>query len=296
MICWNKSALGIRIFFFTFILSFTLISQAAVVNKSLYINRGLFTTVHKTTFPWVAFNNGKTFQQLNAVISIATTDTLVIKIINNDSVKHEFNIKGYAGFTASLINPADSITDTLYFNKRGIYIYYDSYQYPKYRYLGASGIICINNSATSKKFYWNVKEHQSDYNIKLAQNIPVDWKKYSPDYFTFNGLSYPDILDDTLVSWIHGYVGDTIQVAIANTGQSSHAIHFHGFHCKVIYSADPDQIGQIKDTFPMKSMDAIIVEFTPDKKGYYSIHDHNLLSNTGGGIYLRGMFSIMTIE
>lgn len=296
MISWLKPLVIVRISFFFFLSFFTLISRGTVINKNLYINRGVFTTVHKTTFPWIVFNTSKTFNQLNAVIKITTNDTLIIKVINNDTVKHEFNIKGYAGFTPSAINPADSITDTLHFSKQGIHIYYDSYQYPKYRYLGASGMICINNSTTSKKFYWNVKEHQSDYNNKLVQNIPVNWSAYSPDYFTFNGLSYPDILDDTLVSWIHGHVGDTIQVAIANTGQSSHGIHFHGFHCKIIYSANSNQIGQIKDTFPMKSMDAIIVEFVPDKKGYYSIHDHNLLCNTGAGIYLRGMFSIMTIE
>ena len=132
--------------------------------------------------------------------------------------------------------------------------------------------------------------------IHIAQNIPVNWNKYKPDYFTFNGLSYPDILDDTLATWIHGYKGDTIRVAIANTGQSSHVVHFHGFHAKMIYSAYPYQIGWIKDSFPLKRMEAIIIEFVPDKKGYYSVHDHNLTNNTGGGIYLRGMFSIMTIE
>lgn len=295
MLINRKLYFTFNIFVFLFFITPPPHSSASVTNKSLYINRGVFTTVHKTTFPWVVFNTSSVFNQLNAVITLTTNDTLILKIINKDTVFHEFNIKGHAGFSASGINPADSITDTLHFNTQGIYIYYDSYQYPKYRYLGAAGMICINNSTTSKKFYWNIKEHQSSYNVKLAQNIPVNWNAYDPDYFTFNGMSYPDILDDTTNTWIHGVVGDTIQVALANTGQSAHAIHFHGYHCKIIYSANTNQIGWIKDTFPLKSMEAIVVEFIPDKKGYYTIHDHNLLTNTGADMYLRGMLSILTI-
>lgn len=296
MLTKNRSYLIFRISLLLLLFELPIHSSASVTHKSLYINRGVFTTVHKTTFPWVVFNTSPVYNHLNAVITLTTNDTLILKVINKDSVSHEFNIKGHAGFTASAINPADSITDTLHFNTQGIYIYYDSYQYPKYRYLGAAGMICINNSIASKKFYWNIKEHQSDYNNKLAQNIPVNWGAYNPDYFTFNGLSYPDILEDTVHTWIHGSIGDTIQVALANTGQSAHAIHFHGYHCKIIYSANAKQIGWIKDTFPLKSMEAIIIQFVPDQKGYYTIHDHNLLTNTGGSIYLRGMLSILTID
>ena len=291
----KRSCFIFNILLFVFLIVPPLTSCASVIHQSLYINRGVFTTVQKTNFPWIVFNTSPVFNQLNAVITLTTNDTLILKIINKDTVSHEFNIKGHAGFTASSISPADSITDTLHFDKQGIYIYYDSYQYPKYRYLGAAGMICINNSVTSKKFYWNIKEHQSSYNVKLAQNIPVNWNAYAPDYFTFNGMSYPDILDDTTNTWIHGYVGDTIQVALANTGQSAHAIHFHGYHCKILYSANAAQIGWIKDTFPLKSMEAIIVEFVPDKPGYYTVHDHNLLTSTGGGMHLRGMLSILTI-
>ena len=119
MISWLKPLVIVRISFFFFLSFFTLISRGTVINKNLYINRGVFTTVHKTTFPWIVFNTSKTFNQLNAVIKITTNDTLIIKVINNDTVKHEFNIKGYAGFTPSAINPADSITDTLHFSKQG---------------------------------------------------------------------------------------------------------------------------------------------------------------------------------
>jgi FtsP/CotA-like multicopper oxidase with cupredoxin domain len=292
------------IYFYKHLLSFiafsilSTYSLAGIVQKRLFIKRGLFTTVHKTTFPWIVFNEADTsFNQLNEVISIFENDTLILTVINHDSTKHGFNLKEYTGITAAEINPADSITFTLKFPTQGTYIYYDSYQYPKNRYLGAAGIIAVTKkNASIKKFYWNVKEHQSDFNNKLAQNIPVDWAQYKPDFFTFNGFSYPDILDDTVHTWINGNVGDTIHVFIANTGQSSHSIHFHGYHGKVLYSQHAKQIGWLKDTFPMKSMEGILIEIVPDKPGYYTIHDHNLLTNTGASMHLRGMLSIMTIK
>jgi FtsP/CotA-like multicopper oxidase with cupredoxin domain len=285
-----------RLFFLLFVSSFTFRASASVIHKKMYINRGVFTTVGRTTFPYIAFNDSASFDSLNPVIALTTHDTLILKVINHDSVTHGFHVQGYPGAQPYLIHKADSISDTLTFKTQGIYIYYDSYQYPRYRYLGEAGMICINNSTTSKKFYWNIKEHESGYNGKLAAGIPVNWAQYSPDYYTVNALSYPDLVEDTSRTWIHGNIGDTLHIALANTGQSAHPIHFHGFHCKVIYSANTEQIGRIKDTFPLKRMEAIIVELVPDKKGYYSIHDHNLMTNTGGGMHMRGIMSIMRVE
>jgi hypothetical protein len=277
------------LFFLLFIFGFT--THAATISKTLYINRGEFSTVSHVKFPYFAFNNNTQYKSQNEIIQISTTDILILKIINNDSVLHGFNIKRYTDLNAT-INPKDSIIDTLTFTTQGIFIYYDSYQYPKYRYMGAAGMITVLNSTTDKKFYWNLKEHQSTYNQLLGENKKVDWSAYTPDYFTINGFSFPDVLNDTL-SWVNGKIGDTIHIFIANTGQSAHAIHIHGFHGKTIFSSVSGEINWEKDTFPIRSMEAIILELIPDKPGFYSIHDHNLLAITAGGIYQRGMLTLM---
>lgn len=270
-----------------------LAAQSAVVRQSLYINRGLFETVLQTKFPYVSFNSDRTFSSVNTVINIKTTDQLILTIVNTDTVVHNFEVTQY-GHKAS-IAPADSIIDTLQFNKEGVYIYYDSYQYPTYRYLGEAGMICVDNSDSTKKYYWNLKEHQVSYNEQLATNKPVNWLDYSPDFFTINSYSFPYTMDDTSAV-IHVSVGDTVRIFVANTGQSAHSLHFHGFHCKALQATHPEQIGWEKDTFPIRSMDTIVLELVPDKPGHYSVHDHNLTAITGGGLHPKGMLILMAID
>jgi phage tail sheath protein FI len=97
-------------------------ANAATVNQTLYINRGVFTTVNNTTFPYMAFNSTPNYSSLNTVINVTTNDVLVLKVINNDSITHGFDVKDYAGAAAS-INPGDSIIDTLTFSAERLYIY-----------------------------------------------------------------------------------------------------------------------------------------------------------------------------
>ncbi|HET6243173.1 MAG: multicopper oxidase domain-containing protein [Bacteroidetes bacterium] len=285
--------LSIKLFLTCLPLLFVINSSAAIKNQTLFINSGTFTTVNNTTFPCFVFNETGSFVSLNTVISCTTSDTLVIKIINNDTIIHGFNIKGFSGVNAT-ISPADSITDTLTFAAQGLYIYYDEYQYPNYKNMGAGGMICVNNS-TSKKYYWNLKDFQSEFNTLISENNTVDWTQYNPDYFTINGKSFPDLQNDTTAR-VKCNVGDTIHIFIANTGQAAHSLHFHGFHCNIIYSNQNHQIGWSKDTFPFRRMDAMVLELVPDKIGEYSVHDHNLVAVSGGGIHPNGMFLIMKVE
>ena len=270
-------------------------SFAATVNQTLYINNGSFTTVNNTTFPYLAFNATPVFNARNEVINVTTSDTLIIKVINNDSVIHGFEVQNIAG-TVATINPADSISDTLTFTSERIHIYFDNYLYPNYRYMGLAGMICVNNSTTDKKFYWNIKEHQTNYNNQIVTGTPVNWAMYEPDYFTINGLSHPDLETD-ITAKVLGNIGDTMHIFMSNSGQSVHSIHFHGFHCRILFSsAGPLQTDRIKDTFSVKSMEAVVLEMIPDKLGEYTVHDHNLVAVSGGGIHPNGMMIIMKIE
>ncbi|HET6227150.1 MAG TPA: multicopper oxidase domain-containing protein [Bacteroidia bacterium] len=281
-------------YFLVVLLSFSAtVARCAVIERSLYINRGQLETVNQTQLPYIAFNSDRFFNAMNSVIHLNTTDQLILKVINNDTIVHGFEIQRTT--MPVVIAPADSIIDTLQFNAEGVFIYFDSYQYPKFRYLGEAGMICVDNSITAKKFYWNLKEHQNNYNELLNLNKGVSWSDYSPDYFTINSFSFPYTLDDTSAV-VHVNVGDTVHIAIANTGQSAHSIHFHGFHCKILYSTHPQQIGWIKDTFPINSMETMQLELIPDKSGHYSVHDHNLTAITGGGLHPKGMLILMAID
>lgn len=266
-----------------------------IVFKTLYINKGTFTTVNKTAFPFLAFNPTPVFDSLNSVIKITTSDTLVLKVINNDTATHGFDVKGITG-TGATISADDSATKTISFSQQGVYIYYDNYQYPKYRYLGLGGMICVSNSITAKKFYWNIKEHQTSFNSTLINGGTVNWSNYDPDYFTINSKSHPDLQNDSTAK-VRAYTGDTVIIFIANTGHSKHSLHFHGFHSAVMYSSDSFiQNNSKKDTWPLKRMESLMLIFIPDKTGKYSVHDHNLVAVSGGGTHPNGMFTIMEIQ
>ena len=242
----------------------------------------------------MAFNATAVFSPRNAVINVTVSDSLILKVINNDTLTHGFDIKGYSGINKT-ITEGDSVLVKLAFNKEQVLIYYDNYLYPNGRYMGLAGMICVSKSSNTKNYYWNLKEHETAYNNKLDTGASVNWNNYEPDYFTINGLSYPDLQNDSTAKVI-GVIGDTMHIFVANTGQSAHSIHFHGFHCKVLASNDPTQIGRVKDTFPLKSMDAMLLEMVPDKVGQYSVHDHNLVAVSGGSKHPNGMFMIMKIK
>jgi len=281
--------------FSNFQINFSTLS-ASTVNTTLYINRGNFITVQKTSFPYLAFNGNEIFKPQNIVINLTTDDVLNLTVINNDSVVHNFAIKEIDG-TTKTINPSDTVSFSLTFPAPGIYIYYDNIGFPKYHsYMGLSGMVCVKNSTDEKSFYWNIKEHQAIYNKLISQGGFVSMNVYEPDYFTINGWSHPDLqYDKTAV--VTGKVGDTIHIFIANTGQSNHSIHFHGFHCRVLFSSeDKNHLNRIKDTFSIKNMQSMILELIPDKVGKYSVHDHNLVAVSGGGIHPNGMFVIMEIK
>lgn len=270
--------------------------KAVTVNQTLYLNKGQFVAIiDSNKAPYYTFNSSKLFNTKNAVLKLSTADVLVLKIINTDTIIHGFNIKNCTPLN-SIINPGDSITHTLSFNSEGIFIYYDSYQYPKYKYMGAAGMICVNNSSTSKNYYWNIKDHELSYNQQLDSNKTVNWHKYSPEWHTINSLSFfHTIMNDSTIN-VKAKLGDTIRINIANTGESARCIHIHGFHCKVIYSSVHKQIGRIKDSFPIPKMETMVIEIVANQIGEYTAHDNNLTATTGNGTPPFGLITFIVIE
>lgn len=254
----------------------------------------MLTTVDAENFTYYAFDSTSTFNTTNSRLRIAIGDSLYITIYNTDVIDHGFDITETSGYS-SVIPAGGNITVATRFDSRGVYIFYDNLDYPKYRYLGLGGMIVVDDFA-GPEFYWNIKELQGIWNDSLDAGWSVDWLDYVPDYFTINGNSNPDINTDPAAR-IEGTVGETIRLYIANSGQSIHSLHFHGYHLEIITSSkNPSHVGRSKDTFPVYGMETMILELVPDKPGEYPVHDHNLVAVSGGKIYPNGMFLTMLIE
>lgn len=277
-----------------FVVAFFLIivAEQASASDTLFINRGNLITIKKTSIPSLAFNSTSSFAAHNSVIKIKS-GFLDLVIINNDTTLHSLALAGFGPLMKDL--RPDSIGKILRPINEGIYLYYDPVNFPSNRYLGAAGMIVVSNS-NHKSFFWNIKEHQSSLNESIVRGGIFSKRSYDPDFFTINGLSYPDIQNDTTAK-VWGSIGDTVRIYLANTGESMHAIHFHGFHSKCLYSTSQNiRAGWVKDSWAIKSMQAVVLELVIDKIGRYSVHDHNLVAVSAAKTHPNGMFMIMEMK
>lgn len=269
---------------------------ATLVEDTLYINRGFMEAVDGTPMPYYAFNHTAEFAQVNARLELLAGDSLSLTVINTDSLAHGVDVKEFLGFTGT-VAPFGTLHLLGHFEDAAAYIYYDHTQDQRFRNMGLGGALIVYDPLVeAAPFFWNLKEHQIDYNVALAAGGGVDWGAYKPDYFTINGNSNPDINQDEDARVV-GSVGDTIRIYITNTGQSIHSVHFHGYHCTIVQSSrDPHHEGRSKDTMGIYSMEVLVLELIPDQPGEYPVHDHNLVAVSGGNIYPNGMFLTLLIE
>lgn len=279
-----------------FILIASLFSKlyASTVEQKIYIIADSLSTVDGFKIPYITFNDSNSFAQSNPIINLSQGDSLSLWIVNHNANNHNFEIKGIGGTFVS-IPTGDSAHVGITFNFSGNFIYHDPLDYPANTYLGLGGVIAVKDHS-HKSFFWNVREHDDQWNTTLTSSGSVNWNNYYPNYFTINGNSNPHINSDTNAR-ITGSVGDTLILYIANIGRSIHSMHFHGYHATILYaSKNSNHIGRSKDTFPIYPMETLVLEIIPDKSGEYPVHDHNLVAITGNNIYPNGMFSSILIS
>ena len=271
-------------------------SYSETVKQNLYINKGLMKMVNNyAQLPYIAFNLTPNFVAKNAHIAVTIGDSLFLTIKNTDGKSHSFSIQN-TEINGLIVLAQDSIKVKLKLKEMGTYIFYDPSEYPKNRYLGLAGLIAVQPKGNYKNYYWNFKEHSTSFNTQLDKNLAVNWDTYYPDFFTCNSLSYPESRKDTIAN-ISGNVGDTIHIFMANTGQAQHVIHFHGFHSKIIQTNKYKKyINYSKDSFPIESMQTMVLELVLDKQGEYPVHDHNLLAMTGNKMHPYGMMLIINVK
>jgi hypothetical protein len=240
------------------------------------------------------FNTSNDLQPNSSLITLNENQPVYVKVINLDSLAHRFQMGTF--YASGDILPNDTLFVGFTSIPAGIYRYFDPSSAPFNEYQGLSGILHVKSSNdTIPYFYWNVQEHQSEWDTLFVQGIVPDLGQYNPDYFSINGKADPDINQDTLAR-ITGNVGQEIRIIMVNSGLSIHSMHFHGYHAEIMESSKfPSHSGRSKDTFPLYPEEYLLLRLIPDKPGEYPIHDHNLVAVTGGGIYHAGMFSTILI-
>ncbi len=280
--------------FFTFILLGCLCNVHAS-QQTIYINKGHLITSDSLSLPYYTYNSSSNFESSNTLIKLAVNDSLYLTIVNNDSSDHGFTIKEMS--LGDTISAFDSITIGLKFNEIGTFIMFDHLNNSRCANMGLSAILHVYDpNAELPSFYWNIKDHQKEVYHQLENELVVDWSQYYPQYFTLNGRHNPHINKDSIAR-VTGSVGDSILIHMVNTGNSTHSIHYHGYHAEIVQSSKyPSHVKRKKDTFAVLPFEVVVVLLVPDQVGEYPVHDHNLVAVTGGGIYPNGMFLTLKIQ
>ena len=266
-------------------------SRATVILDTLYINSGTLTVVDYTLQTCV-FNDSAFFKKQNKVFHLNSGDQLLLHIINNDSQEHTFTIDGL--ITSGNTIPAGGASD-FFVNptSNGVYRFYSDKPYG--RLLGASSMILVGYE-TYDRYYWNLFEQQDtltdEIDLGMTNSIPLN---YTPDIFSINMRVAPDLMMDTL-SFINENVGDSIVIAVVNSGNMDHNFHFHGYHVTILQANTKTYMTNwVKDSFPVVAGEVMLLLLVPDQDGMYMMHNHNLITITTNGVYPGGMMSMINI-
>lgn len=268
------------------------ITFSATIYDTLYINKSPYT-IGSFTFEACVFNDSANFKLENAIIELNEGDNLQLHVVNNDTLEHTFTIDGII-YNNNTISAGGTKDFTINFNNVGAYRFYSDVFYGKH--LGASSIIMYGYE-NYPKYYWNMFE-QSDtlsHEIASLQTTTIPFT-YQPDIFTINLKVYPDLNNDVHAK-INQQVGDTIYIAVLNSGKMFHTLHFHGYHVDIISaSINSKYNGWSKDSFGILKNEMVLVRLVPDQPGMYPVHEHNLINVTTNGVYPGGMLNLINIQ
>lgn len=110
-------------------------------------------------------------------------------------------------------------------------------------------------------------------------------------YFTVNGKAFP------ATEVIEAKVGEKVRIRLVNLGQTSHPMHLHGHHFKVIGTDGMAVTGEplVKDTINIAPGERYDLEFEADNPGTWVFHCHILSHVANKGVEPGGMITVVKI-
>lgn len=243
-----------------------------------------------SVFMWGYTSDGNPFQMPGPILCVNEGDTVTVNFVNHLPEPASIIFPGQTGVTASggaaglLTNeaPAGGGTASYTFvaNEPGTYLYESGTNQHKQVHMGLYGAIVVR-PALGANFAYNdastefdpAKEyillmHEFDPNLHRAVELgqPFDITTRHDRYWTINGRSMPDTLNDNFVPWMPNQpYGALVQVdavdvdlnpnalpaliRYANAGTVNHPFHPHGDHLTVIGQDGRYLGGAVNDNF-----------------------------------------------
>jgi hypothetical protein len=312
----------------TGLISWTPRANAATIEKTLYVTDGFITQPDGVNVYFRGFSSSSNVLNVpGEQIVVQEGDTVRIRIINTLGRSTSFKIDGLVD--SGRISGGSSRTVEFVASTPGSYLYYDARNAPYNRLVGLHGGLAIMPNGSNNQLYDGSPTFVQQY-FWVFHDIDPVWhnairngntpgSRYSPRYFTLNGLSArppgaPGAMDPAIDamadhrSALHGHVGDRALLRVLNPGLCHQSVHTHGNHMEWL-----TENGQVRDD--VWSKDCIYLEgnmgkfdaiypfesppdaWPPTDVGTYPMHLHTEMSQTaGGGLYMFGALTDIYFE
>ncbi len=228
--------------------------------------------------------------------------TIVVGVQNNTRVTLRPAISGVA--SGGAIAPGQSGWLSFTMPSAGTYLLSQSNFQQLSGPLGLCGVM-VSRPSSGQQELWNggpsfdreyilhYQDSDSRWNVDAAQLQMPNTNEYQPNYFTLNGLSYPDIAADP-DSVVACNLNERVLLRLSNSGHMRQSIHFHGYHAEVVARNNvPVTNSAMKDTIEVAGGTTVEVILPVTQVGSYPLHPHNVTAVTANGHYPYGQLTLI---
>ena len=240
---------------------------------------------------------GSGLGELASALVVSEGDAVDVTVQNHLDRDINFVVPGVLGGSAAVM-PGGSETYGFTAPAAGSYLFQDGLNGELSRAMGLAGPLVVlpadgsnhlydGGPAFDRQYTLVLSELDDRLNWAIADGLTYDLEAYEPNYFTVNGLSYPDTAsdDDTLVAMARG---EDVAIRLINAGLIAYPMHFHGYHVRV---ATRDRVPETavvdKDTLLVGVGECVDVILPVTQTGVYPIHSHYVPAVTANGVYVN---------
>lgn len=293
------------------------VAEPEVTKVQLYATDGYYTLADgKKIYIWgYSLENKKGSASIpGPKIEAVEGRQLDITVTNIGPEKTQSNWKAYPLYFSDVETPAapeiplgQSYTQTLTAPASGSYFYYSQDPERDAFQLGMNGAFVVkpgDNAQTpwqggpvyDQEYVFHLNEVDPTWNEALESGAAYDRDNFHPRYWTINGKSFPQVMNDPESS-ISGKLGETVFVRLINPGYQEHPMHMHGHHFFVVaVNGVPLEKPVEMDTVNVRPNDRVDIIVNFDQSGNYPFHSHKILDNTNNGVYPGGMHTMVYIS
>lgn len=235
-------------------------------------------------------------------IEAVAGQTVSIEVINDHPIDHGFEIQGLLANTNVL--SGESVIVEFTPTEAGVYRYGDPDL--RSRSMGMFGAVVVrpangadtawdNGPAFDQERTWVITDMDDSWN-RTSVFSQLDTSQYDANYFLINGKNGSAAKDDP-ASMIDGNVGEKFLIRIVNAGQYDQSLHFHQAHFQ-IFSENGVKVSNMADapwvtTINVKRNSTAMILYPLEQPGTYPVHVHSAQMETGNGVYLNGVMTMI---